>query len=130
MILFEISQFFTLSWDYLVYCLMTFLEMLYRLNFFAQLSFWNLHFNFLNAFALISFHQTTPMVSTFDLHLKTHNSYVLKTLKCIIKSRISKSNHILILLSTYIIRNHFARWMQVNTIWKLLFFLHPITKGT
>jgi hypothetical protein len=123
MILLEISQFFTLSWDYLVYCLMTFLEMLYRLKIFAQLSFWN----FFNAFALIAFHQTTPMVSNFDSHLKTHNSYVLKTLKCIIKSRINNSNHnhILIVLSTYIINNHFARWMWVNTIWKLLILLHP-----
>lgn len=74
MILLKISQVFTLSSDYSIYYLMTFLEMLYRLNFFAHLSFWNLHFNFLNAFALIAFHQTTPMVSNFDVHLKTHNS--------------------------------------------------------
>jgi hypothetical protein len=67
----EISQVFTLSLDYSVFYIMTFSKMLYRLNFFAHLSFRNLHFNLFNAFALIAFHQTTPMISSFDVHLKT-----------------------------------------------------------
>jgi hypothetical protein len=55
-------------------CWMTFSETLWRLDVLALLSLWNLHFDFLNAFVLIAFHQTTPMVSSFDMHRKTHNS--------------------------------------------------------
>ncbi len=63
----------------------------------ALLSLWNLHFNF----------------------------KVVTTLKCIMRSTTNTRNHMFTLLPPQNRNNNFARWLSFNTIYKLLFVLHP-----